>query len=130
MKFKSLENINIYTRILIFTNIIYLITEYIIQFLNNSDFLIRIYLLYPNQKIIKFMELIGFFLFNSNYQKNLLSNFMMFILSIALHLEILRQYKLNKKDSKQTPDIEKYPLITLFFPLKKIILKRIPSTLI
>ena len=119
MKFKSLQNIYIYTRILIFTNILYLIIQYIIQFLNNSDFLIRIYLLYPNQKIIKFMELIGFFLFNSNYQKNLLSNFMMFILSIALHLEILRQYKLNKKDSKQTPDIEKYPLINKINNLSK-----------
>jgi len=119
MKFKSLQNIYIYTRILIFTNILYLIIQYIIQFLNNSDFLIRIYLLYPNQKIIKFMELIGFFLFNSNYQKNLLSNFMMFILSIALHLEILRQYKLNKKDSKQTPDTEKYPLINKINNLSK-----------
>ena len=113
MKFKTLQNIFIFTRILIFTNIIYLIIEYILQFLNDSDFLIRIYLSYPNQKIIKVMELIGFFLFNSNYQNNLLSTFMMFILSLALHMEIHRQHDINTKDSSHKSDIEKYSLMNI-----------------
>ena len=111
MKFKTIEQIYKYTRILIFTNIIYLILEYIVQFLNNSEFLMMIFLSYPNQKFIKIMELIGFFLFKGNYQNNLLSSFMMFILSLALHIEIHRQQGINTKDSSHKSEIEKYSLL-------------------
>ena len=111
MKFKTIQQIYKYTRILIFTNIIYLILEYVVQFLNNSDFLMMIFLSYPNQKFIKVMELIGFFLFKGNYQNNLLSSFMMFILSLALHIEIHRQQGINTKDSSHQSEIEKYSLL-------------------
>ena len=110
-KFKSIQKIYKYTRILIFTNIIYLIIEYISQFLNDSDFLVMIYLSHPNQKFIKIMELIGFFLFKVNYQNNLLSSFMMFILSLALHIEIHRQQEINRKDSSINQDAEKYSIV-------------------
>ena len=108
MKFKSIQQIYKYTRILIITNIIYLIIEYIVQFLNDSEFLILIYLSYPNQKFIKVLELIGFFLFKFNYQNNLLSFFLMFILSLALHMEIHRQKEINTIGSSQKPEIENY----------------------
>ena len=114
MKFKRIERIYKYTRILIFTNIIYLIIEYILQFLNDSEFLIQIYLSYPNQKFIKVMELIGFFLFKANYQNNLLSSFMMFILSLALHMEIHRQQNINTKDSSSESRSEKYSILNTF----------------
>ena len=99
---------------MIYTNIIYLIVEYVIQFLNGSEFLIRIYLAYPNQKFIKIMELIGLFLFKSNHQNYLLSSFMIFILSLALHIEIHRQYGINTKDSSDKQEIEKYSIVNTF----------------
>ena len=114
MKFKSIQKIYKYTRILIFANIIYLILEYIVQFLNDSEFLILIFLSYPNQKFIKVMELIGFFLFKANYQNNLLSSFLMFILSLALHMEIHRQQGINTKDSSHQLETEKYSLLNAF----------------
>jgi hypothetical protein len=60
------------------------------------------------------MELIGFFLFKANYQNNLLSSFLMFILSLALHMEIHRQQGINTKDSSHQLETEKYSLLNAF----------------
>ena len=110
-KFKSEQNIYRYTRILIITNIFNLIIEYILQFLNNPYFLIHLNLYHPKKTSIKQLELFGFFLFKSSYSKNLLSFFMMFILSLALHIEIQRQYEINTKDSTLKSELEKYSLV-------------------
>ena len=110
-KFKSNKNIYIYTRILIITNIFNLIIEYILQFLNNPFFIIHLYLYYPKKTSIKKLELFGFFLFKTNYTRNLLSFFMMFILSLSLHLEIQRQHEINTKDSNIKAELEQYSLV-------------------
>ena len=110
-KYKSKQNIYLYTRILIVTNILNLIIEYILQFLNNPFYLIHLYLYYPKRTSIKKIELFGFFLFKTNYTKNLLSFFMMFILSLALHIEIQRQYEINAKDSTIKSELEKSSLV-------------------
>ena len=63
-------------------------------------------------------ELLGFFLFNENYQDNLFPYFVMFILSVALHQEISRQIKLNTKDSRIKREIERNALLYKIDDLK------------
>ena len=111
IKFKSDHKIYRYTITLIFTNIFNLIIEYILQIFNNQIFLVNLYLYYPKKTIFYKMELIGFFLFKSNYSSNLLSFFMTFILSLALHVEIKRQHSINTKDSVIKTELEKYSFI-------------------
>ena len=110
-KYKSDNNIYKYTRILIIINIFNLIIEYILQFLNNPYYLIHLYFYYPKRTMLDIIELIGFFLFKSNYTKNLINYFMMFILSLALHIEIQRQFEINTKDSTIKTELEKYSFV-------------------
>ena len=109
IKFNSLSNIFTFTKILIVSNIFNLTTLYAIQFLNKPPMSIW-YALNSENSNINF-ELLGFFLFNENYQENLFPYFVMFILSVALHYEISRQIKLNTKDSRIKREIEKNSLI-------------------
>ena len=108
-KFKRKQNIYLYTKILIYTNIFNFIVEYIIQFMNNPYYIVYFHFYYPEKKNRTKIELFGFFLFKSNYTTNLLSFYMRFILSLALHNEIQRQHDINTKDSiKKTELVEYY----------------------
>ena len=108
IKFNSLSNIFTYTKILIISNVFNLTMLYAIQFLNKPPMCIW-YGLNSDQTSVN-LELIGLFLFNENYQKNLFPYFTMFVLSIALHHEISRQIKINTKDVKIKFEVDKYSL--------------------
>ena len=56
------------------------------------------------------MEVTGLFVFNGNYSRHLACFFLMFVLSVALHVEIGRQIKLNTKDIAIKNKVKKYSL--------------------
>ena len=116
IKFNSLSNIFTFTKILIISNIFNLTTLYAIQFLNKPPMSIWYALISENSNLN--FELLGFFLFNENYQDNLFPYFVMFILSVALHQEISRQIKLNTKDSRIKREIERNALLYKIDDLK------------
>ena len=111
INFNSEDKILLYTKILIFTNVFNLIIEYVLQILSDQNFFVQLYLYYPKKPFIYKMELFGFFIYKGSYTKNLLSFFMMFILSLALHLEIQRQYVLHTKNSVEKAEFERYSLV-------------------
>ena len=108
IKFNSLSNIFTYTKILIISNVFNLTMLYAIQFLNKPP--MSIWYGLNSDKASVNLELIGLFLFDENYQKNLFPYFVMFVLSIALHHEISRQIKINTKDAKIKFEVDQYSL--------------------
>ena len=108
IKFNSLSNIFTYTKILIISNVFNLTMLYAIQFLNKPP--MSIWYNLTSEKGSINLELLGLFLFDENYQKNLFPYFTMFILSIALHHEITRQIKINTKDANIKNELQKYSL--------------------
>jgi ABC-type multidrug transport system fused ATPase/permease subunit len=105
VKFNSISNIFTYTKILIVCNVFNLTILYAVQFLNKPP--VSVWYALISEREGKTLELLGFFLFNEKYDQQLLPNFIMFILSLALHTEISRQIKLNTKDANIKHEIEK-----------------------
>ena len=105
VKYTSISNIFTYTKILMIANVFILFILYAIQFLNKPP--VSVWYALISKREGKTLELLGFFLFNERYDKHLLPNFIMFILSLALHTEISRQIKLNTKDANIKNEIEK-----------------------
>ena len=108
IQFNNLSNIFTYTNILIITNVFNIIMLYAIQFLNKAP--MSIWYNLSSEKRYVYLELIGLFLFDENYQKHLFPYFTMFVLSIALNHEIRRQIALNTKDEKLKNEIRKLSL--------------------
>ena len=107
---EQVSNIFKYTWTLIFSTILNLTIIYTVQFLNKRPISV-LYLLFSfNTK--KFLEVSGLFVFNGNYSKHLACFFIMYILSVALHVEIGRQIKLNTKDIAIQNKVKKYSLST------------------
>ena len=107
---EQVSNIFKYTWTLIFSTILNLTVIYTMQFLNKRPISV-LYLLFSfNTK--KFLEVAGLFVFNGDYSKHLACFFIMYILSVALHVEIGRQIKLNSKDIAIQNKVKKYSLST------------------
>ena len=106
--FDQISNIFKYTLPLIFSTIINLTLIYFFQFLNKRP--ISVFYSMFSFKTKKILEVIGLFVFNGNYSSELLSFFIMFVLSLALHAEIGRQIKLNSKSILTRVTVEKYAL--------------------
>ena len=102
------SNIFKYTWALIFSTIANLLLIYVIQFLNKRPLSVFYSLL--SFKTKKIMEVIGLFVFNGNFSRHMAGFFLMFILSVALHVEIGRQIKLNTKDIAIKNKVKKYSL--------------------
>ena len=105
---ERVSNIFKYTWSLIFTTILNLTVIYVIQFLNKRPLSTYYSLLTFKSK--KFLEVFGLFVFNGNYSIHLSCFFLMFILSVALHVEIGRQIKLNTSDIAIKNKVKKYSL--------------------
>ena len=93
----QISNIFKYTWPLIFSTIFNLTLIYSFQFINKRPLSV-FYSMFSN-KTKKIFEVIGLFIFNGDYSKELLCFFIMFILSLALHAEIGRQIKINTKSN-------------------------------
>ena len=96
--FKNLENIFLYTYLLMLCSIFNFLTVYIIQILNKKPLSNWINLKSKDKKMFGY---IGFFIFEDNYTKNFLPYIFNFITCIALHIEINRQVKLNTNEIKE-----------------------------
>ena len=107
-KLEQIANIFKYTWCLIFSTILNLLMIYMLQFLNKRPISV-LYLLF-SFKSKKFFEVIGFFVFNGKYPRRLACFFIMFILSVALHVEIGRQIKLNTVNIAIKNKVKKYSL--------------------
>ena len=105
---ERVSNIFKYTWTLIFTTILNLTIIYVIQFLNKRP-LSTYYALF-SFKSKKHLEVIGLFVFNGHYSRRMSCFFIMFILSVALHVEIGRQIKLNTSDIAIKNKVKKYSL--------------------
>ena len=104
----QISNIFKYTWTLIFSTTLNLLVIYVIQFSNKRP-ISAIYLSF-NFKSKKFFEVIGLFIFNGGFHWHLLCFFCMFILSVALHVEIGRQIKLNTTNVAIKNKVKKYSL--------------------
>ena len=102
------SNIFKYTWTLIFSTILNLILIYVIQFLNKRPLSVFYSLL--SFKTKKYLEVTGLFVFNGKYSRHMACFFLMFVLSVALHVEIGRQIKLNTKDIAIKNKVKKYSL--------------------
>ena len=105
---EKISNIFKYTWSLIFTTILNLTVIYVIQFLNKRP--LSAYYSLWSFKSKKILEVIGLFIFNGYYSRHMLCFFIMFILSVALHVEIGRQIKLNTSDIAIKNKVKKYSL--------------------
>ena len=106
--FDQISNIFNYTLILIFSTIINLTLIYFFQFLNKRP--LSVFYSLFSFKTKKILEVIGLFVFNGEYPRQLLCFFIMFITSIALHAEIGRQVKINAKSVLIQITAKKYAL--------------------
>ena len=106
--FDQISNIFKYTWPLIFSTIINLTLIYFIQFLNKRP--LSVFYSLFSFKTKKILEVIGLFVFNGDYSRELLCFFIMFLLSLALHIEIGRQIKLNAKNILIKRIVKKYAL--------------------
>ena len=95
--FDQISNIFRYTWPLIFSTIFNLTLIYSFQFINKRPLSV-FYSMFSNETK-KILEVIGVFIFNGDYSKELLCFFIMFLLSLALHSEIGRQIKINAKNN-------------------------------
>ena len=97
-----------YTWCLIFTTILNLTIIYFMQFLNKRPISV-VYSLF-SFKTKKFLEVTGLFVFTGKYSRHMACFFIMFILSVALHMEIGRQIKLNTVNIEIKNTVKKYSL--------------------
>ena len=105
---EQVANIFKYTWSLIFTTILNLTIIYCMQFLNKRPISVLYSLL--SFKTKKYLEVIGLFVFNGKYSSHMLCFFIMFILSVALHVEIGRQIKLYTLNIAIKNKVKKYSL--------------------
>ena len=94
-KYQNNENIFFYVWLLILSSIINFVIIYILQFLNKRPLSFWNVLNTPTLR--RNLELFGLFLYEADYTSNLFPYMIMFIISIALYLEIDRQLKINSK---------------------------------
>ena len=106
--FDQITNIFNYTWPLIFSTIINLTLIYFFQFLNKRP--LSVFYSLFSFKTKKILEVMGLFVFNGDYSRELLCFFIMFITSIALHAEIGRQIQLNAKSVLIKKTVTKYAL--------------------
>ena len=103
-KYQNNENIFFYVWLLILSSIINFVIIYILQFLNKRP--LSFWNVLNTPRLRRNLELFGLFLYEADYTSNLFPYMIMFIISIALYLEIDRQLKINTKidsnDNKKT----------------------------
>ena len=105
-KYQNNENIFRYVWILIFSSIFNFIIVYIFQFLNKRPLSFWTALYSPQSR--RNLELFGLFLFDADYTKLFLPYMIMFIISIALYVEIDRQLILNNKSSDKKLNLQTF----------------------
>ena len=97
-----------YTWGLIFSTILNLLVVYGIQFLNKRP--LSTFHSSLNFKTKTILEVTGLFIFNGQYSRHMISFFVMFILSVALHVEICRQIKINATNYEIRKCVKQYSL--------------------